>query len=282
MSGFSSSSRQIVLVTGANKGIGKAICKEILRQIPESFVILGSRDASRGAESVKDIVKEVDGANDRIVPIELDVTSESSVNFAAEKVAAKFGKIYGIINNAGVGFGRTAEETCATNIYGPKRVCNSFIPLLESNGRIVNIASASGPMFVAKNPSTAKFFTDPDTSDEAFEETIVQMSKNIGSDGYGFSKALLNLYTLMLSKRYPNLCITSCTPGFIDTDITAGMGASGTPEQGAQCPIFCMFGPIKQGSSEPGTVSSGFYYGSDKVRSPLTRYRGPGDPPFEG
>ena len=56
----------------------------------------------------------------------------------------------------------------------------------------------------------------------------------------------------------------------------------GTPENGARAPCHCLFGRVVQGSSEPGTVSSGFYYGSDSVRSPWTFYRGPGDAPYLG
>ena len=62
------------------------------------------------------------------------------------------------------------------------------------------------------------------------------------------------------------------TPGYILTDLTRGMGATNPPEKGTTAPVYCLF----------EATSTGWYYGSDAVRSPLDRYRGPGDPPYEG
>jgi carbonyl reductase 1 len=80
---------------------------------------------------------------------------------------------------------------------------------------------------------------------------------------------------MQLAATHPNLRINSCSPGYVLTDLTAGMGASNTPEQ-SNChvaPLFLLF-------DEP--EDNGRYYGSDGVRSPLDRYRGPGDPPYVG
>ena len=102
-------------------------------------------------------------------------------------------------------------------------------------------------------------------------------------DAYGFSKACTNALTVFLAKSHPNLIINSCTPGFIETDLTKPfateqgktpqeMGMK-TPSEGATSSIYLLM---------EETVGSGFYYGSDCVRSPLDRYRSPGDPPYEG
>merc|ERR550537_1097501 len=90
--------------------------------------------------------------------------------------------------------------------------------------------------------------------------------------GYGMSKAALSALTLIHAKAYPNLKVVSLSPGFIDTPMTAGFGAKLTPEQGCQSSIKCLFEP----------VTSGFYYGSDGLRSPLTMGRDPGMPEYEG
>ena len=90
---------------------------------------------------------------------------------------------------------------------------------------------------------------------------------------YGFSKACLNVLTRDFADQHPSLRINACTPGFIMTDMTADMGATNPPEMGTIAPLHCLFGE---------DVGSGNYFGSDGVRSPLDRYRGPGDPPYLG
>ena len=79
---------------------------------------------------------------------------------------------------------------------------------------------------------------------------------------------------MQLQKAHPALHINTCSPGYVLTDLTAGMGASKTPEQ-SNChvaPLHILFGD---------DVAHGWYYGSDAVRSPLDVYRGPGDAPYE-
>jgi NAD(P)-dependent dehydrogenase (short-subunit alcohol dehydrogenase family) len=77
------------------------------------------------------------------------VADEVSVMMAALKVGEKHapGSLYGLVNNAGVGFGKSTEEVVAVNYYGSKNVTRAFLPLLiRDGGRVVNISSASGPM----------------------------------------------------------------------------------------------------------------------------------------
>ena len=77
---------------------------------------------------------------------------------------------------------------------------------------------------------------------------------------------------MIQAKMYPSLTCTSLSPGFIETNMTAGWGARLTPEQGTVSLIKCLF----------GEVTSGWYYGSDGLRSPLTVTRDPGTPEYEG
>ena len=97
-----------VLVTGANKGIGKRIATRILTDIDDSFVYLGARDAGRGAAAVADILAEHPEAEGRLELLELDTESDASV----EAAAAKVDSLWGLCNNAGVGFGRSIADTC--------------------------------------------------------------------------------------------------------------------------------------------------------------------------
>mmetsp|Transcript_12241 Transcript_12241/g.18537 ORF Transcript_12241/g.18537 Transcript_12241/m.18537 type:complete len:279 (-) Transcript_12241:180-1016(-) len=269
-----------ILVTGANKGIGKALCTKILSEYPDTYVLLGSRDRQRGEEAVESIIQDTHlDYRPRIDVLVVDVSCDSSVQSAAETVERMFGKspapLYGLVNNAGIGSG-AYSTVMATNFYGTVRMTNAFRPLLQNCGRIVNIASASGPNYVSRcSPEMQSFFTSRDVTWDELNDKAVAMGQlgSCDADAYGISKAFVNLFTMQTAKAHPDLIVNSCTPGFILTDMTAGKGATKSPEAGTVSPMHCLFGKTED-------VGSGRYYGSDAVRSPLDRYRDPGDPPY--
>lgn len=110
----------------------------------------------------------------------------------------------------------------------PRHVNSEFSKLLQKpGGQIVNVASASGPNFVSCciDPMLCKKLTNPVLigSVEDLDNKLAKSLEEV-TDGYhGFSKALLNVYTILYTSEEPDLIINSCTPGFIDTDITSGM-----------------------------------------------------------
>lgn len=255
----------------------------MLTDYEDTFILLGSRDIQRGQDAVVSIIQIVGNyASSRIELLPLDVTSSSSVSTAAETVLAKFGptSLHALVNNAGIGWGNSDSDTISTNIYGLRRVTLAFMPMLCSSGRVVNISSASGPMYISKRKASGvdcSLFMDATNTWEALDSEIREFlsrdpSTRDAGEAYGFSKACVNAYTLQLSTQFPTLQINSCTPGFIDTDLTRGMGATNTPESGTRSALFCLFSDI---------AASGRYYGSDAVRSPLDKYRGPGEPAYE-
>lgn len=275
-----------ILVTGGNKGIGKAVCQMLLEKYSDVFVWMGSRDISRGQTAINDIIKSVSNAKDRVSVVSLDVSNIDSIHQALETIKKDTKELYAIINNAGIGFDHTVEETVQINYFGPRNVNETFIPLLKKDGgRIINVASASGPMFVSScsDVTLKQQFTEPWTITNGISEldTIAKNKSTCTSTGkdfnsYGFSKALLNAYTWLLARDYPTLTINSVTPGFIDTDITKGMGASKPPSAGA-VPI------VKLAMDDDiAKLPTGRFYGSDCVRSPWHEYRDPGTPPYNG
>jgi len=304
---------KVILVTGANKGIGLAIVKKLLGDYPDTHVLLGSRDEGRGKAALETIDDKV---KSRVEMIQLDVTSDESVQNAVKTFVSKFGEndaLYGLINNAG-GFSDSARATLELNTYGLRRVCEAFLPLLSKDkGRIVQISSAAGPMFVAKcSPKIQAFIVDKNITWKAVENSIIAPYLKLAEDAtmdagqktaaladiglsesgmgaYGVSKACVNAYTMELSRRFPNLLINSCTPGFIETDLTRPMAerSGKTPEEmgmlsaekGTVAATYLMMGDLEKDISG---YESGRYYGSDGVWSPLHKYRSPGAPPYDG
>ena len=126
--------------------------------------------------------------------------------------------------------------------------------------------------------------TIPEEEKNAALERIGLHDSGLVGSSYGVSKAGLNAYTTELARRHPDLLINSCTPGFIETDLTRPMAekAGKTPEEmgmkrtenGTVAAVFLMMTDLQ--------AESGRYYGSDGVWSPLHKYRAPGDPPYDG
>lgn len=291
-----------ILVAGANKGIGRAIAERILEEHDDTFVLLGARSRTRGEATVEALLKERFENEGRVELLEIDVVSDRSVERAARVVAERFGSapapLYALVNNAGIGRGSGGlAEILDVNVRGIRRVTEAFLPLLDTEvGRIVNVTSAAGPSFVAKSSEERKRqLTTPSLGVGGIEALIEEALRvereggeleahGLGSgDAYGLSKALANTYTLVLAERHPRLAINACTPGFIATDMTRpyaeadgrSPGALGmkTPREGARSALFLLFGELE---------GNGRYYGSDGQRSPLDRYRSPGDPPYRG
>ena len=288
-----------ILITGANKGIGLATVAKLLGSYDETFLLMGSRDSKKGQQALNSLLDIQPEWKDRLDLIQIDVEQDLSVNSAAEEVVTKFGKtpspLYAIVNNAGIGDSMLGlNKVLQVNTFGPKRVCDAFLPLLNpSIGRVVNVTSASGPLYLAGSSNeTKKLLTNPEvswTEIEKFMSECLKLESERTTDwsgdwsAYGISKACTNAYSIYLAKKNPNLTINACTPGFIETDLTRPMAESNgktpaemgmkSPEEGVSASVFLLMG---------NPSGSGHYYGSDCVRSPLDKYRSPGDPPYTG
>ena len=95
---------------------------------------------------------------------------------------------------------------------------------------------------------------------------------------YGMTKACVSTYTFALSEKIPNIIMNSCSPGYIETDLTkpsSGKKPDGmlSVEQGTISPIHLLMGKME---------GSGKYYGSDTKRSPMHKARNPGEPEYDG
>ena len=274
-----------VLVTGGNQGIGYALCKQLAIE-HDCHVLLSARSQKKGMDAVSKIeaaIGTTPGCKGSVDFLEIDTSDNNSVVQAAATFAqtAKPPTLGAIVNNAGIGLntGHTGD-ILNTNLYGPKRVCDHFLPFLdENNGRIVNLGSGSGPIYVGsvRSQSDRAFLcAGGKTGDCTWDDIENYAKNNLNSSGdpYGLSKALVSCYTGLLAREHPDLMVSAVTPGFIDTQMTAGWGSSKGPEQGTVAIRKCLFETLEYGS--------GWYYGSDGVRSQYHFMRNPGDPAYDG
>lgn len=264
-----------ILVTGANSGIGLALSKQLCER--GCRVLLGSRNRERGEKALEEVKAFAPGAIVELVQV--DVGSDESVAEAGKAVKALLGDapLYAIVNNAGTGLGHGTgtEDMINVNFYGVVRVCKTFMPMLDpSEGRVVNVGSGAGSMYVAKQePERQKLLCSPDTTMEQILQIIQEGAATDSMKGYGVSKACVATYTMVLAKEHPNLKSSCISPGFIDTAIVKGFGATKPPEEGTVSIKHCLFEDLE---------GNGYYYGSDGVRSPYHVLRNPGEPAYTG
>lgn len=208
-----------ILVTGGNSGIGAALCKLLVTE-HSCFCYLGSRDTAKGEAAVKQIVDAFPAVGDRIQMLRIDVNDEATIAAAAEFLQAEGVKLYALVNNAGVGLATEgsggARTIVDTNYLGAKRVTAAFVSLIDPvEGRIVNVSSGAASMWLRRQDEATKtLFSNPDVTQEQLDAAVNSFLS--GDFAYGLSKAALTAMTMIHAKAYPNLKVTSLSPGFID------------------------------------------------------------------
>lgn len=201
----------IALVTGGNRGIGLEVCRQLAEAGHQA--ILTSRDE----EKAKTVVEGLD--NKLIVYHQLDVADGESIERVRSFVEGKYGRLDILVNNAGINYDtwqnaeqadlETVQDTFDTNVLGPWRMSQAFIPLMRKNdfGRIVNVSSGAGAL----------------------------NGMGGGTPAYGISKAALNVLTIKLAAdlKGTGILVNSVGPGWVRTDM-GGKEAPRSVAEGAE------------------------------------------------
>ncbi|USI73928.1 SDR family oxidoreductase [Sphingomonas morindae] len=237
---------RIVLITGANKGIGF----EVARQMGSKGhrIWLGSRDEDRGGAAACRLASE--GLDVRALI--LDVTSEESVLAAETRIRAEDGRLDVLINNAGIPGGQgkppsqqpldDIEAVYATNVYAPIRVTQTFLPLLKAgNGAAV--------VMVINGLGSLAWLSDPD-----------HPYNRVNILGYNSSKTALNAVTVSFAKEFKayGIVVNAADPGYTATDFNDHTGYR-TVEQAAA-------GIVWLADCRDPEATGGFYF--EQTRAP--------------
>ncbi|CAN9146902.1 unnamed protein product [Alternaria alternata] len=259
------------VVTGANKGIGRAIVQQLALQYPKSplnsgpfLIYLTARDQGRGEAAVKDLEQDAqlkeakalkaDGGLSEIKFHLLDITSSSSIKTLADHLKQAHGDgIDFVINNAGIamdGFNADiVKTTLDCNYYKTLEACHAFLPLLKPTGRIVNLGSMAGKLNKYSEEVRNRFLASKTEEDvtkimkEFVSAVEAGKEKDAGfpSAGYAVSKAGIIGGTRALARQEKEkgskVLINVCCPGYVNTDMTKGNGTR-TVEEGAQTPVL--------------------------------------------
>ena len=188
---------KVILVTGANRGIGLNI---IQRLNNDGYTVIGTSRTDDGASIISQEINNNGGKG-----LKMDVTNQESINSAIKNIQDEYGALYGLVNNAGITndnlLMRMTEEqwlsVIETNLTSIYRVTKSIVKdmMKAREGRIVNIGS------------------------------IVGMMGNAGQSNYSASKSGLLGFTKSLARELSsrNINVNSISPGFIDTDMTKAL-----------------------------------------------------------
>lgn len=212
--------KKIALITGANKGIGF----EVARQIAKAgwTVLATARDKELGSQAVATL--QAEGLDVHF--IHLDLNAHETARAAAETVRNRFGKLDLLINNAGITSKsdgppskvnlEALETVMRTNYVGAVAVTQAMLPLLQEAGKaqIINVTSELGSISLQNDPNW-KFAP-------------------IKVLAYCASKAALNMFTVQLAYecRSENIAVNSVNPGYTATDLNGNRGSQ-TVEEGA-------------------------------------------------
>jgi len=205
-----------VLITGANKGIGHEVARQLAAKGFHVFV--GARNAKAGRKAAEEIAKK----SGKATFLEIDVSDNDSVTTAAREFSKMEGCLDVLVNNAGIivdGDNAVLEmsddlfrKTLETNALGPLRVTRAFAPWLRKSKapRVINVSSGGGQL-------------------------------TGGADGwapaYCISKTALNGVTVQLAAALPKFSVNSVCPGWVRTDM-GGQNASRSVAEGADTIVW--------------------------------------------
>ena len=218
--------QRVALVTGANRGLGFAISRQLAQK--GIAVVLAVRDPEKGQAARERLNRQ---GLESVHVQALDVTDVNSIHCALEQIKNSFGKLDILVNNAGIVIDDRAtilditpdvlQQTLQTNFYGPLVLCQCCIPLMRAGryGRIVNISSTLGSL------TDMVDFNSPYSGSQ--------------TPAYRLSKTILNGLTALVARevKNDNILVNSVCPGWIRTDM-GGNQAPLSAEQGADTPVW--------------------------------------------
>ena len=228
--------KKLAAVTGGNRGVGLQICRDLAKEGFE--VILTARAVEKGQDAAEKLKDE--GLN--VTFHQLDIIDSDSIDNFYDTLLNDYGRLDVLINNAAIlpeprSDGLSAElreikDTIETNVYGAIVLCRKIIPLMTKNnyGRIINLSSGMGQL----------------------------SDMGGGYIAYRVSKTALNAVTRIFAAETSayDIQINCVDPGWVKTDM-GGPGASSTPEEGADTPVWL--------SSRPEGEPSGKFYKKRKI-----------------
>jgi NAD(P)-dependent dehydrogenase (short-subunit alcohol dehydrogenase family) len=229
--------KHIVLITGANTGLGLEVVKALYKSDVPYEIILGSRSLDKANEAISSVKQESQNSKSDLSSVQVDVSSDDSIRKAFEQVKAQYGRLDTLLNNAGASFDGAAAKGEMTlreafnaawdvNVSGTHVMTHEFTPLLlkSANPRLMFVTSGTSAL-----AETEEFDYPPLARLNASPEAGWPKPPSMNPvTSYRSSKTGLNMLMREWSKTLKNdgVKVFAISPGFLATGL-AGIG----PEQ---------------------------------------------------
>jgi len=257
-----SMTQRVAVVTGANKGIGFGIVRALCKQLDNGIVYLTARNEERGREAVARLNEE--GLQPKFHL--LDVTDSASINRLRDYLKETYGGLDILVNNAGIAFKPNAPEpfgvqaaaTVATNFTPLLEINRALVPLINSHGRIVNMASLAGKFAYDKMSAEVRGRFQGIKTEQDVKQLMAEFVESAGTGDYTIKGWPDNAYwtskmgvialsrvqaaDLLMDETKEDVILTCCSPGYVDTDLSSHKGPL-TIDEGAVTPVYCALLP---------------------------------------
>ncbi|KAK0635020.1 putative short chain dehydrogenase [Bombardia bombarda] len=240
-----SPARAIVLVTGANSGIGRETVKALLQSTSTYHVLMGTRDMEKGEKALESLKKDVPETSSTVELLQVDVASDESIAQAFEKVQAAHGRIDVLVNNAGIAldaeyvFGDISmreawNKSYDVNVTGSNVMTDTFMPLLlkSSDARLLFVSSglaSTGRMSEAHYPM-------PPPIPAGWPKRAAYLPSSYRASKTALNMAMLSWYWVLKEDGVKVWCVE---PGFLATGLggqraAASRSRAGDPSSGGK------------------------------------------------
>ncbi|CAF9929004.1 MAG: hypothetical protein HETSPECPRED_007254 [Heterodermia speciosa] len=216
-------SKTIVLVSGANQGLGYEMCKKLATEQPDFHILVASRDDKRGREAAATL-QDLQGT---VEAVQLDISKDNSIEACVKWIDTKFGRLDVLINNAAISDYSVRDEPTIrammqkcfdTNVFGTASLTDACVPLLQK-GTVPRIVFVSSEMGSVGNTLDPKF--------PYYGAHYVS---------YKASKSAVNMLGAMYAVKHgkDGFKVNVCCPGLRATNFAGPLsGTGGDPEEGA-------------------------------------------------
>ncbi|KAJ4006090.1 hypothetical protein NW766_010917 [Fusarium irregulare] len=222
--------KKLVLITGANQGVGFETAKNLILSSVDYHVVIGSRNEAKGQEAAENL-QSLNDIRGTVSSIQLDVTDDTSVDNAARTLASEWGRLDILVNNAGIistASPPTREafrSVLETNLVGALSVTEAFLPLLRKAEhkppRLIFVTSSTGSITHAANPDSpyySPYGTEYRTSKAGLNMLMTMYYARLKPEGF------------LVFGADPGLCATNFTG---DAESLRNRGAA-EPEDGGE------------------------------------------------
>lgn len=248
------SDSRVLLVTGANRGIGYEAVKYLSQQLPNDTILLSSRSVENGNAAIKKMKEEESGHDfSNVEVIELDITKQASLSSAVNTIREKYGELNDLLHNTGisnVNGDNMSTEILNVNVRNAKDTIDAFLPLMPAKtGRIALVSSEVGAWYMAAADASLREKLEDVSNNEwptidkyiddwvAFAQGKSSSLKwspmsSMLDQAYGVSKALLTAWARNFAQTETKVPIAIVCPGYCSTELNGFSGPRSAAQGG--------------------------------------------------